>query len=69
MSTFIHHADSAYKARQKLISLGMGGEEARLCVSSASTALTRKHNCGVIRGQRVIVKFKGGTKFEIEVRS
>lgn len=69
MALFVHHADSDYKARQKLISLGMDGGEARLCVASATTARTRQHNCGVIGGKRVIVRFRGGTKFDIEVRS
>ena len=69
MAKFIHHADSEYKARQKLQALSMGGDEARICVSSAMTARTRKHNCGVIKGKRVIVKYKGGQEFEIEVSS
>ena len=69
MSLSIHHADSNYKARQVLQGLGMGSPEARVCIGSAQLARTRQHNCGVIDGKRVIVKFKGGTKFDIEIRT
>lgn len=68
MSRYIYHADSEYKVRQKLQDLGMGGDEARVCVSSAMTSRTRKHNCGVLSGWRVIVTYQGGTKFAIETR-
>lgn len=71
VSLVILRYDSEYKARQRLKAsdLDMDDNEARLVLCKAREAVTRQHNCGRIKGRRIIVKYGGGDSYRIEIRS